>query len=211
MPTTKFSDLVRISGFAHGTNVWTDNGEELIEKGCDPNELIAHREDVMLTLLRYGLDRKTAFQLAEMVRKGTAERCLTNEQEAYLREHDIPEWYIESMKKIRYLFPKSHSVEYVTNYLRMIWYKIYCPAAFYAAVLTVDAADFDYSILAEGKKRIELELSRFYQEWGSNPTFDYRNGEGWAEEQKAIMELALECYEKGIAFFPKDIRKGPCC
>lgn len=205
MPTTKFSDLVRIFGFAHGTNVWTDNGEELIEKGCDPNELIAHREDVMLTLLRYGLDRKTAFQLAEMVRKGTAERCLTNEQEACLREHDIPEWYIESMKKIRYLFPKSHSVEYVTNYLRMIWYKIYCPAAFYAAVLTVDAADFDYSILAEGKKRIELELSRFYQEWGSNPTFDYRNGEGWAEKQKDIMELALECYEKGISFFPKDI------
>ncbi len=205
MSTTKFSDLVRISGWVHGTNVWTDNSEALIEKGCDPSELIAHREDIMLTLLGYGVDRKIAFQLAEMVRRGRAEKQLTNEQEAYLREHDIPEWYIESMKKIGYLFPKSHAVEYVTNYLRMIWYKIYCPAAFYAAVLTVDATDFDYSILAEGKKRIELELCRFYKEWGPNPTFDYWNGEGWEEEQKDIMELALECYEKGISFLPKDI------
>lgn len=205
MPPTKFSDLVRISGFAHGTNVWTENGEELIEKGCDSGELIAHREDVMLTLLRYGMDKKTAFQIAEMVRKGMAERRLNEEQEMSLRSHNVPEWYIESMKKIRYLFPKSHAVEYVTNYLRMIWYKIYYPAAFYAAVLTVDATDFDYSILGEGKKRIELELRRFYQEWGPEPAFDYWNGEGWAEVQKNIMELAIECYEKGISFLPADI------
>lgn len=205
MPATKFSDLVRISGLIHGTNVWSDNGKNLIEKGFEPGELIAHREDVMLTLLRHGVDRKTAFQLTEMVRKGTAERRLTNEQEAYLREHDIPEWYIESMKKIRYLFLKSHTVEYMINYLRMIWYKIYYPAAFYAAVLTVDAAAFDYSILAEGKKRIELELSRFYQEWGPNPTFDCWNDEEGAEEQKYAMELAVECYEKGISFLPKNI------
>lgn len=204
MPTTKFSDLVKIFGFAHGTNVWTENGKDLIEKGFEPGELIAHREDIMLTLLRYGINRKTAFQLAEMVRKGTAERRLTNEQEAYLKEHNIPDWYIESMKKIWYLSPKSNTIEHVTNYLRMIWYKIYYPVAFYAAVLTVDATIFDYSILAEGKKRIELELSRFYQEWGPNPTFDYWNGEGWAEEKNA-MELAIECYEKGISFLPKDI------
>lgn len=204
MPTTKFSDLVRISGFAHGTNVWTDNGEELIEKGCDPSELIAHREDVMLTLLRHGVDRKTAFQFAEIVRKGKAEKLLSNKQEAYLREHNIPEWYIESMKKIRYLFSKSHAIEYVTNYLRMIWYKIYCPAAFYAAVLTVDSADFDYSILAEGKKRIELKLSQLYQERGSALTFDYSNGEGLADKQIDILELAIDCYEKGISFLPKD-------
>lgn len=205
MPATKFSDLVRISGLVHGTNVWSGNGKDLIEKGFEPGELIAHREDVMLTLLRHGVDRKTAFQLTEMVRKGTAERRLTNEQEAYLREHDIPEWYIESMKKIRYLLPKSHTVEYMINYLRMIWYKIYYPAAFYAAVLTVDAAAFDYSILAKGKKRIELELSRFYQEWGPDPTFDCWNDEEKAEEQKDAMELAVECYEKGISFLPKDI------
>lgn len=205
MSPAKFSDLVRISGFAHGTDVWTGNGEELIEKECDSVELIAHREDIMLTLLKYGLDKKAAFKIAEMARKGTIARRLNEEQETMLRAHNVPEWYIESMKKIRYLFPKSHSVEYVINYLRMIWYKIYYPAAFYAAVLTVDAADFDYTILSEGKKRVELELKRFYKEWGPEPKFDYWNGEGWAEDQLNIMELAMECYKKGISFLPSDI------
>lgn len=199
LPTAKFSDLVRIYGFAHGTDVWKGNGEELIKKGVAPDELISHREDIMLALVRNAADRKAAFQTAEMVRKGRAEKCLTD-----LREYDMPEWYIESMKKIRYLFPKSHAVEYVTNYLRMIWYKISYPVAFYAAVLTVDAADFDYSILAEGKKRIEHELNSIYQARGADSDFGCRNDEE-AEKHKDTMELALECYEKGIAFLPGDM------
>lgn len=202
----RFSDLVKISGFAHGTNVWTDNGEELAGKVCDPGELIAHREDIMLTLINHGIERDTAFILAEMVRKGKAKRNLTTEQENLLREHDMPDWYIDSMKKIRYLFPKAHATEYVMNYLRMIWYKIYHPVAFYAAVLSFDIADFfDYSILTEGKKRTELELKRFDEEWGADHEFDHWNGEGWAEAQKEVLEIALECYERGIEFLPADI------
>lgn len=199
LPATKFSDLVRIYGFAHGTGVWAGNGEDLIAKGFAPGELISHREDIMLTLVRNGVDRKTAFHLAAMVCKGKVEKCLTT-----LREHNIPEWYIESMRKIRYLFPKSHAVEYVTNYLRMIWYKIYYPAAFYAAVLTVDAADFDHPILAEGKKRIELELNSIYQARDADPDCGCQNDEE-AEKHKDTMELALECYEKGIVFLPGDM------
>lgn len=201
----RFSDLVKISGFSHGTNVWTDNGENLAGTVCDPSELIAHRDDVMLKLIRHGIDRETAYEIAEMVRKGKAGRCLTEAQEAMLLEHGIPKWYIDSMKKIMYLFPKAHATEYVTNYLRMIWYKIYYPAEFYAAVLSVDATDFDYSILAEGQTRVELELSRFNQEWGDDYVFDEWNGEGWAKEQKRVLELALECYERGIGFLPADI------
>ncbi len=202
----RFSDLVEMSGFAHGTSVWTGNGENLAGTVCDPGELIAHRDDVMLTLIRHGIERKTAFEIAEMVRKGRAERNLSLEQEILLREHGVPDWYVDSMKKIRYLFPKAHATEYVMNYLRMIWYKVYHPVAFYAAVLSLDIADFfDYSILAEGRKRTELELKRFDEEWGADHEFDHWNGEGWAEAQKEVLEIALECYERGIEFLPADI------
>ncbi len=126
-----FSDLVRILGLLHGRGVWVGNGENLAGTVCVPEKLIAHRDDVMLTLLRHGIDRKTAFDMAEMVRKGEAGKHLSEEQEVTLLNHGIPAWYIDSMKKISYLFPKAHSTEYAMNYLRMIWYKIHYPAAFY--------------------------------------------------------------------------------
>lgn len=128
---TRFSDVARILGFAHGRNVWTDNGENLAGTVCVPEAAIAHRDDVMQTLMRHGIDRKTAFDFAETVRRGEAGTYLTKEREAMLLEHDVPAWYIDSMKKIKYLFPKAHSTEYAMNYLRMIWYKIHYPAAFY--------------------------------------------------------------------------------
>lgn len=134
----RFSDLVRVFGFLHGTYVWDTNGEELVEKGCDAGDLVAHRDDVMLTLIKHGIDRKSSFDIAEMVRRGKAGKCLTSAKETLLLEHGIPKWYVDSMRKIRYLFPKAHSVEYVTDYLRMIWYKIYHPAAYNSAVSTVD-------------------------------------------------------------------------
>lgn len=134
----RFSDLVKILGFAHGKNVWIGNGETLAGTVCYPEKLIAHRDDVMLTLIKHGIDRETAFDMAEMVRKGEAGSCLTEELEAVLIEHGVPEWYTKSMKKIKYLFPKAHSTEYAINTLRMIWYKIHYPEAFFAAVADVD-------------------------------------------------------------------------
>ena len=138
---TRFSDFVKILGFAHGINVWTDNGENLAGTVCAPEDAIAHRDDIMLTLMKHGIDRKTAYDIAETVRTGKAGCCLTKEQVAVLIAHGIPTWYIESMKKIMYLFPKAHSTEYAVNYLRMIWYKIHYPVAFYKAVSDVDGAD----------------------------------------------------------------------
>ena len=137
-----FSDLVRILGLLHGRGVWFGNGENLAGTVCVPEKLIAHRDDVMLTLLRHGIDRKTAFDIAETVRKGEAGKHLTEEQETMLLIHDIPAWYIDSMKKITYLFPKTHSTEYAMNYLRMIWYKINTPEAFFAAADGVDTPHF---------------------------------------------------------------------
>ena len=134
----RFSDLVKILGFAHGKNVWIGNGETLAGTVCYPENVIAHRDDVMLTLIKHGIDRETAFDMAEMVRKGEAESYFAGEREAMLIEHGVPEWYTESMKKIKYLFPKAHSTEYAINTLRMIWYKIHYPEAFFAAVADVD-------------------------------------------------------------------------
>ena len=134
----RFSDLVKILGLAHGKNVWIGNGETLAGTVCYPENVIAHRDDVMLTLIKHGIDRETAFDMAEMVRKGEAGSCLTEELEAVLIEHGVPEWYTKSMKKIKYLFPKAHSTEYAINTLRMIWYKVNCPEAFYEAVADVD-------------------------------------------------------------------------
>lgn len=201
----RFSDLVKMSGFAHGTGVWPGNGEKLAGAVCDPGDLIAHRDDVMLTLIQHGIERKTAFEIAEMVRKGNADRCLTAEQEAMLTEHGIPEWYIESMKKIKYLFPKAHATEYGINYLRMIWYKIYRPVEFYAAVFSVDANDFDCNTLSEGQTCIELELTQFNQKRDAMHKFDECSGEVGAKAQKEVLELALECYKSGISFLPADI------
>lgn len=136
-----YSDLVRILGLLHGRGVWVGNGENLAGTVCVPEKLIAHRDDVMLALLRHGIDRRTAFDIAEMVRKGEAGKYLTKELETMLLNHDIPAWYIDSMKKIKYLFPKAHSTEYAMNYLRMIWYKINTPEAFFAADDGVDDSD----------------------------------------------------------------------
>ena len=189
LPTARFSDLVRIYGLAHGVGAWNGNGEELVKEGVDPEELISHREDIMLTLLTNGADRKTAFRMAEAIGKGMAEECPDE-----LKKCGMEERYIESAERIAYLFPKTHAVEYVTNYLRMIWYKIYYPAAFYAAVLSVDATDSDIFIIAKGKERIELELKSIYQA---------RNRDD-AGKHKDTLELALECRERGISFVPND-------
>ena len=135
---TRFSDVVKNLGFAHGRDVWIGNGENLAGTVCYPERLIAHRDDVMLTLIKHGIDRKASFDMAEMVRKGEAESYLAGEQEAMLIEHGVPEWYTKSMKKIKYLFPKAHSTEYAINTLRMIWYKVNTPRVFTAAVAGVD-------------------------------------------------------------------------
>lgn len=134
----RFSDLVKISGIMHGANVWTDNGEELAGTVCYPEELIAHPDDLMLMLVQHGVERETAFLISDIVRKGKVATLLKSEHEKLLRDCGIPEWYIDSMKKIEYLFPKSRSTEYMINCLRMIWYKIYHPVEFYAAVHSND-------------------------------------------------------------------------
>lgn len=196
-----FSDLVRIWGLAHGTNVWIHNGEKLAGAVCAPRDLIAHREDVMLDLIDHGIDRKTAFDMAKLVfNKYSTAKDLNGSQLALLREKGIPEWYIESINKIRYLFPKSAAIECMMHCLRMIWYKIHYPAAFYSVILTMNDTKFDYRILAEGEKRVRQELD-FLTGGG---TIDPQDQDLSTELQCNVLNLALECYEKGLRFLPAD-------
>ena len=168
---------------------------------CAPRDLIAHREDVMLDLIDYGIDRKTAFDIAKLVfSKYSTVKELSGSQLALLREKGIPEWYIESINKIRYLFPKSAAIECMIHCLRMIWYKIHYPAAFYSAILTMNDAKFDYRILAEGEKRVRQELD-FLTDGG---TINPQDQDLSAELQCNVLNLALDCSEKGLRFLPAD-------
>lgn len=132
-----FSDLVKISGLSHGTGTWLDNAEKLLETAaCPLSGVIGSREDVYNTLRAYGSDAKFAFRVMELVRKGKAGKYLCPEDETRMREYGIPDWYIDSCKKIRYLFPKAHAAEFALMAVRLGWYKLYHPMAYYAAYLT---------------------------------------------------------------------------
>ena len=134
-----FSDLVRISGLSHGTNVWLNNAQEYIKTGqTDLEGCISLRDNIMLYLIQCGLPKKDAFFITEKVRKG---KGLKPEDEELMRSCQVPEWYIESCKKIKYMFPKGHAVAYVTMAVRVGWYKVYYPMEYYATYFTVRAKD----------------------------------------------------------------------
>ncbi|MBQ3084719.1 MAG: PHP domain-containing protein [Clostridia bacterium] len=153
---TCFSDLMLISGFSHGTDVWYDNAENLILSGCHtPQETIAFREDVFQALLRYGLSRKYAYYIMEQVYKGRGNR-LDSDALALMRSHGVPHWFIESCRKIKYLFPKAHAAAYCMSTVRLAYYKLHHPTAFYAALLSCRPEETE-AIRAEAKQRgIEL-------------------------------------------------------
>ena len=207
-PTT-YSELVKISGFAHGTNVWYGNAKDLLCHGHKVSDTIAFREDVMLYLLQHGIEYEDAFSIAEKVRKGIAthEHGLSEKEKQSLKEHDIPDWYVQSMKKIRYLFPKSHSDGYVKNNLRMVWYKIYCPEAYYASALSTNEAIMDYGILTEGISRIKQEIHIMQPELELALKKDYFDDRKIRKIDEAL-KIGIECYDAGIAFLPADINKS---
>lgn len=151
-----FDDLVRIIGLSHGINTWTENGEKMLRDGHSISELPTLREDVFLQLLNYGVERESAFKIAEYVRRGRFcfDSDLTNEFIQILQKANVPEWYIRSLRKNRYLFPKAHAVAYVMNAVRMAWFKIHYPVKFYAAYLSC-YFDSDEELTAEDALKFE--------------------------------------------------------
>lgn len=192
-----FADLVRISGLSHGTDVWNNNARDWIaSKVATLREVIACRDDIMNDLIHEGMEPKEAFKIMESVRKG---KGLTEEQEKKMRELGVPNWFIESCKRIKYLFPKAHATAYVSMAFRIAYFKVHHPLAFYCAYFTVKGDEFDPAVILKGPDAIEEELRRMREEGIKN--VKDRNRE-------TILEIALEAYDRGIEFLPVDLWKS---
>lgn len=187
-PTT-FNDLIKISGLAHGTNVWKNNAEDLIKSGIATlKEIIAFRDDIMNDLIQVGIESKIAFEIMEKVRGG---KGLSKEQEDLMRKNNVPDWYIESCKKIMYMFPKAHATSYVINDFRMAWYKVHYPEAFYKVYFeTID--DIDKTIL-NSKKKV-LEKLQELEEILNKETDNYK-----IKEKIEDYKIALEMLDRNIS------------
>lgn len=195
---TRFYNLVQLMGLSHGTDVWKGNAQDLIREGtCTIDQVIGCRDGIMTSLIYYGLPAKASFDIMEKVRKG---KGLTPDQEQLMREHQVPEWYIESCKKIKYMFPKAHAAAYSISSLRIAWFKVYHPEAFYSAYFTVRSQrQFDASVMCRPLPEIRLEMERLQQL--------IHNFEGGEKEKKMVelLELVEEMYARGISFLPVDI------
>lgn len=193
-----FSDLVRISGLSHGTDVWLNNAQYYIKEGYTTlKDCISTRDDIMVYLIYKGLPPKTAFTIMEKVRKG---KGVSEEFEAIMREHNVPDWYIESCKRIKYMFPKGHAVAYVMMAMRIAYFKVYYPKAYYATYFTVRADDFDGDLVVKGEEAIK-------------DTMDELNalGNNIGTKEKGLLttlELCYEMYKRDIKFLPVDLYKS---
>ena len=202
-PTT-FDELVRISGLSHGTDVWLNNTQDLIQSGTVTlSEAICCRDDIMIYLIQKGLPADSAFKIMELVRKGKALKDLEKwaKYTELMREYDVPEWYIKSCEKIKYMFPKAHAAAYVTNAVRIAWFKVHTPMAYYAAYFSIRGLeDFDSECMIFGKEKVKNKMKEI-DLMGTNST----------QKDKAmypVLELVLEMYERGIKFLPIDLYKS---
>ena len=197
-PTT-FEELIRISGLSHGTDVWLNNAQDLIKEGTATlSDAICTRDDIMTYLIKQGLPPGDAFTIMECVRKG---KGLKEDQEALMREYDVPEWYIDSCKKIKYMFPKAHAVAYVTMAFRIAWFKVNHPLAYYSAYFSIRGSDdFDSEIMINGKEKVKAKMKELEA-----------LGNGMSVKEKGmytVLELVLEMYERGFKFLPIDLYKS---
>ncbi|MFZ5989840.1 MAG: PolC-type DNA polymerase III [Bacillota bacterium] len=196
-PTT-FSELIRISGLSHGTDVWLNNAQDLIRDSVATlSEVICTRDDIMLYLIYSGLPPKTAFKIMEDVRKG---KGLKEEYEQIMRENKVPGWYIDSCKKIKYMFPKAHAAAYVMMAFRIAWFKVNYPEAFYVTYFTVRADEFDAGLMCCGQDKVRNKIKELEQK-GNNLTQKEKN-------VLTILEVTNEMYARGIKFLPIDLYKS---
>ena len=193
-----FADLLQISGLTHGTDVWLGNAQELIKQGtCNISEVVGTRDGIMLYLIAHGMENKLSFDIMESVRKG---KGLKPEWEASMIEHGVPDWYIWSCKKIKYMFPKAHAAAYVMSAIRLAWYKIYYPMEFYAAFLTVAPGGFDAEIVGKGYAGVNRTIKEIEE----------KGNEATAKENETLstLQLVREALARGVVFLNVDLHKS---
>ena len=190
-----FSDLVRISGLSHGTDVWLNNAQYFIKEGnCTLSTAICTRDDIMTYLIHTGVENGLAFKIMESVRKG---KGLTEDMEKAMREAGVEDWYIESCKRIKYMFPKAHAVAYVMMAFRIAYFKVFYPLAYYAAFFSIRAKAFDYQLMCQGREKLESTMRDYkkrYNELSKKEQDSYND-----------MKIVQEMYARGFEFMPIDI------
>jgi DNA polymerase-3 subunit alpha (Gram-positive type) len=203
LPKT-FSDLLCISGLSHGTDVWLGNAKDLIDTGVitSISDAVCCRDDIMVYLIKMNLPPNTAFKIMELVRKGQALKNPEKwaEYEALMRENDVPEWYIDSCKKIKYMFPKAHAAAYVMMAFRIAWFKVHIPKAYYAAYFSIRAKAFDAEFMIFGKDRVKEKMAEILAQGNDAAPKD--------KDMYDDLEIVLEMYERGFKFLPIDLYKS---
>ena len=201
---TQFIDLVNIAGLSHGTDVWLGNAQDLIRDGIATiSTCICTRDDIMTYLINKGLEADTAFKIMEAVRKGVVAKGKADkwpEWKQTMLDHDVPEWYIGSCEKIKYMFPKAHAAAYVMMGWRIAYCKVFYPLAYYAAYFSVRATGFDYEIMCQGKERLEFYLNDFKKR---KDTISNKE-----KDQLADGRIVQEMYARGFEFIPLDIYRA---
>lgn len=182
-----FSDLVQISGLSHGTDVWNNNAKDLVDEGIALRDVIGCRDDIMSTMLAYGLPSKASFDIMEKVRKG---KGLSEEHENLMIEHDVPKWYIESCKKIKYMFPKAHATAYVIMAVRIAWFKVYYPEYYYVSFFTLRCDAYEIETMVKDAKSIKARMDEISEKMQSSEP-----GQKASKKEIDIYNTLEVCYE----------------